>query len=268
MSVRSLPPKEKNSSPSRPRNRRRPKPARAFETKEAELHIVSVQGTSLVDYPGKMVSVLFTGGCDFRCPSCQNPELITIKEKTPRLAEEAVLAFLIERKTWIDGLAITGGEPLIHADLPDFLARLKEAIGLSIKVDTNGHHPDVLQRLLDEGQVDFISMDVKSDPARYSEAAGKLVDLDRVMRSIQILKEGRMPYEFRTTVVPTFVDEHAVQEIGKMIKGARTWAFQQFVNRVTFSADFTGLRPLVPAEVRALAVLGEPFVENVIVRGV
>ncbi|HPQ68670.1 MAG TPA: anaerobic ribonucleoside-triphosphate reductase activating protein [bacterium] len=232
------------------------------------MHIVSVQGTSLVDYPGNMASVLFTGGCDFRCPNCQNPDLIAVNEQTMRLAEEDVIGFLVQRKSWIDGLVVTGGEPLIHSDLPEFLKRLKEATGQPIKVDTNGHHPDMLQRLIDEGYVDYVAMDIKSDPARYSEAAGKLVDLDRVMRSIAILKEGRVAYEFRTTVVPPFVDETAVQEIGKIIDGAALWAFQQFFNRVTFSADFAGLRPLLPAEVRALAVVGEPYVQRVIVRGV
>jgi len=222
----------------------------------------------MIDFPGNIATVLFLGGCDFRCPNCQNPNLVMITAETPRKTVDDVLAVLEERKNWLDGVAITGGEPLLHKDLPELCAEIHEKTGKLIKVDTNGHHPEMLERLISEGHIHYVAMDVKTGPARYSEAAGKLVDLDRIVRSIELLKEGKVDYEFRTTVVPGFVDEAAIDAIGQLIRGARLWALQQFQNRNVLDDSFRDRKPLPPAKVRELAVRAAPFVDKVITRGI
>lgn len=223
---------------------------------------------SVIDYPGHIAVVLFLGGCDFRCPNCQNPSLIKVDANSPRADMGHLWAMLEERRDWVDGVAITGGEPMLNKDLPELAAEIHRRTELKVKIDTNGHHPDLLQQLLDDGNTDYVAMDIKAAPARYSEAAGKLVDLDRIMRSIELLKNGKTAYEFRTTVVPGIVDEAAIDEMGKMIKGARLWAFQQYQNRQVLDPAFRDRKPLPPDEFRKLVLRAAPFVEETVTRGI
>jgi len=222
---------------------------------------------SLIDYPGNIASVIFTAGCDFRCPFCQNPDLVHVNPQAPNLGAAEVIAALKSRETLVDGVVITGGEPLLHPDLPEFIAAIRQTTGLLIKLDTNGHHPDGLQRLLDEGLVDFVAMDIKTSPARYSEAAGKLVDIDRVMRSVELIKNCGRQYEFRSTVVPGLIDEAAIDEVGKWLQGARLWVLQQFQNRVVLDPKFTERKPLMPDKIRELALRAGKYVPQILIRG-
>jgi pyruvate formate lyase activating enzyme len=223
---------------------------------------------SLIDFPGNMAVVLFTGGCDFRCPYCQNPNLVQVTAETPRLDLNSLWHALDERRNWVDGVVITGGEPLLQPHLPEFCAELRGRMNMRIKIDTNGHHPDALQRLIDEGNLAYVAMDVKAAPARYSEAAGKLVNLDRLLRSIELLKQNRVTYEFRTTVVPELIDEAAIEQIGKLIEGAPLWALQQYQNKVVLDPAFRSRKPLLPERVRELALRAQPFARQVVTRGI
>jgi pyruvate formate lyase activating enzyme len=232
------------------------------------LHIVGIQRMSLIDFPGNIAVVLFTGGCDFRCPNCQNPDLVQVTADTPHVDVATLWASLEERKNWADGVVITGGEPLLQPHLPEFCVEFHQRANMPIKIDTNGHHPEALQRLIDEGNIAYVAMDVKAAPARYSEATGKLVNLDRILRSIELLKQNRVTYEFRTTVVPGLVDEAAIEQIGKLIEGAPLWALQQFQNKVVLDPAMHTRKPLAPERIRALAVRAAPFAKKVVTRGI
>jgi pyruvate formate lyase activating enzyme len=231
------------------------------------VRIAGVQGLSLIDYPGKVAAVVFLAGCDFRCPFCQNPDLTRPSAKLPSLDANEVVATLTERRKLIDGVVLTGGEPLLSEETLALAARLREALDLPLKLDTHGHHPELLREMIEQGQVQYVAMDVKSAPSRYSDAAGGLVDIGRIRESIELLKNGGVDYEFRTTAVPGLVDEAAVDEIGRLLQGARLWAFQQYQNRVVLDPAFVERRPYPPEHVRSLAMRAEQYVKQVALRG-
>lgn len=232
------------------------------------MHLAGIQTLSLIDFPGNIAAVLFVAGCDFRCPFCQNPDLVKLDLKLPRLSADDVIEVLKDRRPFIDGLAITGGEPLLFPEIVDLIVRVRADLNLAVKIDTNGNHPDTLALLIETAAVDYIAMDLKTSLSRYSEAAGKLLDLQNLKRSIGLLLEGRVPYEFRTTVVPGLVDEPAIDEMGRVIAGAQIWAFQQYQNRVVLDEKYHQVKPLPPERVRALAMRAEPHAKRVLVRGV
>lgn len=231
------------------------------------MRIAGIQGLSLIDYPAHIASVLFIPGCDFRCPFCQNPDLLEVTPATPRLDPEEVLAFLRQRKKMIDGIVITGGEPLLYPQIVDLIAMLRENLDLPIKIDTNGNHPDLLKRLLAEERVQYVAMDLKTAPSRYNEATGKLVDLRLIEESIDAIIHGGVPYEFRTTMVPGLIDEAAIDEMSRTLAGARRWAFQQFQNRVVYDESFKERRLITPEKIRELVMRAESAVEETIIRG-
>lgn len=185
---------------------------------------------SLLDYPGKVASVLFVRGCNFRCPFCYNPELVRPSPQggsSP--STEEILGYLRKRKGWVDGVVLTGGEPTLYPALPEFLRELKGE-GLSVKLDTNGSNPEMLGRLLREGLVDYVAMDVKA-PLRedaYSRAAGVPAPLRAIRESLSLLLSSGVEYELRTTVVPTLLEERDLLEIAGEIRGARRYYLQQF----------------------------------------
>jgi pyruvate formate lyase activating enzyme len=193
------------------------------------MDIAYLQSVTLIDYPRRIAAMVFTTGCNFRCPFCHNPELV-IPEKirgVNLLPCDHVLSLLRERKGFLDGLVVTGGEPTIHADLGSFLRRVKD-LGLLVKLDTNGACPSVLEKLLGEGLLDFVAMDLKSSMSRYDEFAGVPVDIEEINRSIRLIIERAPDYEFRTTVAPTMTVGD-IEEIVALIKGAKRYWLQRFV---------------------------------------
>ena len=185
--------------------------------------------TSLLDYPDRVAAVLFTAGCNFRCPFCYNAELV-LPEKTRELrltGVEEVLRVLEERRGFLDGVVITGGEPTLQSGLRGFIREVGR-LGLLVKLDTNGSRPEVLEDLLAAGLVDYVAMDVKAPPARYSELAGVPADLSAIERSIRLVRERAPDYEFRTTVAPGLVAED-IREIAALLAGSRRWFLQPFV---------------------------------------
>lgn len=194
------------------------------------MRITGIQKLTLLDYPGAVACTIFTGGCNFRCPFCHNALLVDPKrvQEEGQLALEDVMDFLKKRQGVLDGVAITGGEPLLHSDMPDFLRSIKE-LGYRIKLDTNGSNPGLLQKILDEKLVDRVAMDIKNSPELYAMTAGlENIDLKAIETSKNMLLGGETEYEFRTTVVKGIHTKESLAEAAKWIAGAKEYYLQQF----------------------------------------
>jgi len=229
--------------------------------------IKGLQKTSLLDYPGKIVSILFFGGCNFRCPYCYNPKLVLDHDQLPDISTEEVLGHLRSRRGMLDGICATGGEPTLSGELPEILSKIKED-GFLIKVDTNGTNPDVLQDLVRGGLVDYIAMDLKASPDRYPEVVGAEVEVDDIRKSVRILLDSGVEYEFRTTVVPGLIGKDDIVAIGKWIRGARLWALQQFRPGQTLDPSYQELRPYGAGQMEEFSKLASRFVRKCELRGV
>lgn len=197
--------------------------------------IKGIQKLSLIDYPGRVACTLFTFGCNFRCPYCHNPELV-IDDGTPLIPESDVLSFLEERKGFLDGVCITGGEPTLHDDLQNFIKRVK-GLGYSVKLDTNGTSPETLRRLIGERLVDYIAMDVKAPLEKYESVVRVKVDTSRIAESVEIVRSFP-EHEFRTTVVPELLTREDILAIARWLKGARRFFIQQFKPTKTLDKIF------------------------------
>ncbi|MGO8805500.1 MAG: anaerobic ribonucleoside-triphosphate reductase activating protein [Candidatus Bathyarchaeia archaeon] len=219
-----------------------------------------IQKTSLLDYPDKVASVLFTPGCNLRCPFCHNWR-IAVDPQPPFLQEAAAIEILESRKKYVDAVVITGGEPCMHKELPKFLAKLKER-GFAVKLDTNGFFPNVLEECL--GSVDFVAMDVKTCREKYKLLGAQ--NTDGLMRSIEMLKTGKVPYEFRTTVVPNLVATPDISGIGELVKGACTLALQQFVPTDTLDKKLQAVHPYAPETIKDFAASLKGYAENIVLR--
>ena len=193
------------------------------------MFIAGMQKLTLLDFPGVVACTLFTAGCNFRCPWCHNAGLVLPEEASDRLLESGeVLSFLEKRKGVLDGVCVTGGEPLLHAELPDFLKRVKD-LGYRVKLDTNGSFPERLEALVREKLADRVAMDIKNGPSRYAETVGlRNLDLSAVTASKDFLLSDAVDYEFRTTVVRGLHTEESLLEAADWIRGARQWFLQQF----------------------------------------
>ncbi len=234
--------------------------------------------TSLIEYPGHIATVLFTGGCDFRCPMCHNADLVmrpghrpigadAPMGEIPTLPEEEVWAFLERRVGLVDGVVITGGEPTLQSDLPSFLQRVQEQ-GLDAKLDTNGYHPDVLAALLGEGLVNYVAMDIKAPPEKYPLLSGRAdLDVTRVERSIKLLRDSGIAYEFRTTVVPGLLAKEDVEEIARWIAGAERYVLQQFRPLGTLDPALETVCPYPREHLHAMARRAKRWIEQVVIRG-
>lgn len=188
--------------------------------------IVGIEKLSLVDYPGMLAAVFFTPGCSLNCFYCHNRGLLMAREAKTWMGAEVALAWLDERKGFLDAVVITGGEPTLQPDLADFVRTVRSK-GYLTKLDTNGTNPEVVAGLIDEGLLDYVAMDVKAPPGRYAEVCGAHVDLGAIETSIRLLLDGPIDYEFRTTVVPQLAEADIVA-IAQWIRGARRYVLQQF----------------------------------------
>ena len=201
------------------------------------MKIGGLQKTSLIDYPGKICCIIFTQGCNFRCPYCHNPELVLPELFSPSIEEEEIFSFLEKRKKYLDGVSITGGEPCIHKDILAFLEKVKN-IGYSVKLDTNGYFPKIIKEAIKRRIVDYIAMDIKGPIEKYSEIAGVKVDVSRILKSIELIKESGIEYEFKTTIVKSQLSKEDFEKIGEMIKGASLYFLQKFKPSKTVKPDF------------------------------
>ncbi len=190
------------------------------------MKISGFQKLTLLDFPGHTACTLFTSGCNMRCPFCHNTPLVT-GEAQEEYSEEEILSYLKKRQGILDGVAITGGEPLLHKDIGDFIRKIKEE-GYKVKLDTNGSKSEVLQFLLDEGLVDFIAMDIKNTPEKYALTSGSSVPYEEIAKSIEIIKSSGIPHEFRTTVVKEYHTQEDITAIAKMLGRSEKYYLQQF----------------------------------------
>ena len=229
------------------------------------MKIYGLQKLTLLDFPGHTACTVFLGGCDWRCPFCHNMELADGTAEAV-MDDEELLSFLKKRSGLLDGVAFTGGEPLLSKELPELMRKIR-AMGYRIKLDTNGCHPEALSAVLEEGLVDYVAMDIKNDPERYPATAGvKQVNLERIQESIRLLMTKAPDYEFRTTVVAQLHDEESFRRIGQMIDGARRYFLQAFTDRDT--VPFAGFSAPSREEMERYADLVKPHVSEVSLRGV
>ena len=225
------------------------------------MRIAGLQKTTLLDFPGKVACTVFLAGCNFRCPFCQNAEIL---DGSPdEVAEEEFFAFLERRRGILDGVCVSGGEPLV-GDVAPFLHRIR-ALGYAVKLDTNGAFPDKLKALAAEGLIDFVAMDIKSSPARYPALAGVKCDVQKIKESASFLLEGSLPYEFRTTCVKPLHRPEDFIYIGQWLAGAKAYFLQNF--RQSDAVPAKGLAPFAPAELTAIRSLLLPYIPNVKIRG-
>ena len=229
--------------------------------------ISGLQKLTLLDYPGRVACTVFTGGCNFRCPFCHNAALVLPEQIRPDTDEEQVLRFLEKRQGVLEGVAVTGGEPLLNADMDRFL-RAVRAMGYRIKLDTNGSFPDRLIALVNEGLVDRVAMDIKNSPALYGKTVGlDAPDMGAIERSKSFLLEGHVEYEFRTTVVKGLHTPESIREAARWIAGAKEYYLQQFKDSGNVMQP-DGLGAFDEKEMYALAGIAAEFVPSVQVRGV
>ena len=229
------------------------------------MHIHGLQKLSMVDYPGKIAATVFTGGCNLRCPFCHNALLVTRLSESPALAEADVLQFLRSRRGLLDGMVLTGGEPLLQKDAADFLAKVRD-MGFFIKLDTNGCYPDALSAILERNLADYVAMDIKNSKASYAAAVGvPNFDLTPVEESVRLLLAGTVDYEFRTTVVKELHTFEDISAIGSWIRGAKRYFLQNFEDSGNLIRG--GFHGFSEDAIRDLARAAAPYVEHIGVRG-
>ena len=229
------------------------------------MEIQGLQKMTLLDYPGKVACTVFLGGCDLRCPFCHNGELVE-GEAPAALNDGELTAFLKKRQGLLDGVCVTGGEPLLRPELEGLLSQIK-SLGFPVKLDTNGSHPDRLRRLTEAGLVDYVAMDIKNSPERYGETAGRSgLDLAPFRESVSFLLSGAVDYEFRTTVVRELHTPADMAAIGRWLEGSPRYFLQKFVDFGDLVGS--GCRPMEDGEMRALRDAAAPWFQAVSLRGV
>lgn len=224
------------------------------------MRFAGLQKTSLIDYPDRVASILFTSGCNLRCPFCHNGELVH-DYTGPFLEEDEALCILLKRKKYVDSVVITGGEPTLQPDLPEFLCKLKEK-GFHVKLDTNGLKPDALKACLP--YLDYVAMDVKTSPSKYVLLGAE--NIKPVKDSIDIIMFSGVDYEFRCTAVPGLVEKDMIHEIGELVKGAGVFVFQQYRPEKTLDPSYGNIQPHSDEKLQSFANLLEEFVDDVRVR--
>jgi pyruvate formate lyase activating enzyme len=231
------------------------------------LNIKGFIPTSMVDWPGKIVSVIFLPSCNFRCSFCHNPELISGHEKIENIEIQEIVNYLTQKKNWIDGVCITGGEPTLHPELPEFINLLKNR-GFKIKLDTNGTNPQMLQDLMERNLLDYVAMDIKTCKDKYSTVVNVYFDMSKIQKSVDILKQGKVDYEFRTTVVPGLIGEEDIKKIAKWLSGSKRYFIQQFRPINTLDLQFLQKKSYIPDELHRLQEIAKPYFTECQVRGV
>lgn len=231
------------------------------------LQIKGLQKISLIDYAPYTSCVLFIAGCNFKCPFCQNPELVLNNGRLKTIKESEVLEFLKKRKKWLDGVCITGGEPCLYDELPELIRKIKK-IGYKVKLDTNGTNPLMLKELIDKKLVDYIAMDIKGPLERYSEIANAKVDNEKIEESAKILVKSGVDYEFRMTITPKLISENDLIKTGKWLKGGRRFFIQQFSNKICLDKSYEKETPYSKEKLIEFKKMLEHYFEEVGVRGV
>ncbi|OIN97152.1 anaerobic ribonucleoside-triphosphate reductase activating protein [Candidatus Desantisbacteria bacterium CG1_02_38_46] len=259
------------------------------------MHSFIIKGiieTSLLDWEGKVVTTLFTPGCNFRCPYCQNAGLVLRPRRYKTISLSTIADHLLKYKNWIDGICLTGGEPCLYEDIDEFLQEIKR-LKFGVKLDTNGAFPEVIERLIRKKLVDYVAMDVKAPiensskleaqssklkddvvaglalqkETKYQKATGIKVDIEKIKESINIIMKSKIDYEFRTTVVPTLHTPEDILAIARWINGAKKYSLQNFSNKEPMNPDFKKIIPYKREELEEMKNLAFPLVKECVVRG-
>ena len=235
------------------------------------MQIAGLQKLTLIDYPDKIACTIFLFGCNFKCGFCHNPELVFTNGQKAFCSEKDVLDFLDKRKKYLDGVCITGGEPLINPDLKDLLEKIKEK-GFLIKVDTNGSNPELLKEIIEQKLIDYTAMDIKTDAESYDILVGVDVDLSKIEESIKIIAKSNIDYEFRTTVISGYHNPEKIKKIGEWINNLagkpKKYCIQSFVPREGKLVDdkFEKIKPFEDEEIEEMKKAAIPYFEKVEVR--
>jgi pyruvate formate lyase activating enzyme len=228
--------------------------------------IGGLQRFSLIDYPDKICAIVFTQGCNFRCPYCHNPELVDIKRSHDiGLEEDEILSFLDRRRGKLNAVTITGGEPLLQSNLRAFLSAIKQ-LGYLIKLDTNGSFPSRLEGLMQSKLVDYIAMDIKTSFDKYHQVIKRKIDTRKILESIRLIMDSGLEYEFRTTVVKALFEENDFYKIGHLIENARLYVLQKFVPSKTLDDAFLDMKSCTDEELDCFKEIMEGFVQRCIIR--
>lgn len=227
------------------------------------MQILGFQKLTLLDYPGHVAATIFTGGCNFKCPFCQNARLVNYEDD--ELDNEKIIDYLNNRKKYLDAVCITGGEPTIQKDLKGYIKKIKE-LGYLVKLDTNGTNPNLLKELIDEKLIDYVAMDIKNSKKKYSETSGTKVNIDNIEESIKLLMNGNIDYEFRTTIVKDYHENEDIIEISKWLKDSKKYVLQQFEDSGHLIKD--GLKAHPKEKLCDFKQILEKEIKNVEIRGI
>ena len=229
------------------------------------MHIIGFQKLTLLDYPGKMACTIFTAGCNFRCPFCHNASIVYADKNHEDFSEEEILDYLNLRIGLLDGICITGGEPLLQNDIEQFITKVK-ALGCKVKLDTNGSFPEKLRILINKGLIDYVAMDIKNSLENYGKTIGvENFDTKPIEESVKILMEGKIDYEFRTTVTRELHSNSDFEKIGIWLKGASAYFLQNFVDSGDLIGE--GLHSMSKNEINDAKTTLKQYIENVNIRG-
>ena len=231
------------------------------------MELGGLQKMTTVDYPGKIAATVFLIGCNFRCPYCHNPELVLPEKikKHPKIKKSDFFKFLDKRVGLLEGVCITGGEPTLNSDLPEFISNIKKK-GFLVKLDTNGTNYKMLKELIDKDLIDYISMDIKTSIKKYDKLLESGNVISQIKKSINIIKNSNKDYEFRTTVVPGIVNESDIKEIGQLLKKVKKFVLQQFIPGKTIDPAFEKIKPFSEEKLKKMTTILKRTIENVEVR--
>jgi pyruvate formate lyase activating enzyme len=226
------------------------------------IQIGGLQKSTLIDYPGRIAATVFLCGCNFRCPFCYSSEIVLPEkiEKQPKISEKDLLGFLKGRKGLLEGVVICGGEPTLNKELPDFAGKIKK-MGFLVKLDTNGSNPEMLEDLIKKKLVDYVAMDMKGPKERYNEFIGGKISIEKVQKSIDILRKNEVDCEFRSTIVPALHQKEDVLAMAKWISGAKRYFLQNFRPEKTIDPAFEKIRPYPQEFLAELRKTISPFFE-------
>jgi pyruvate formate lyase activating enzyme len=223
--------------------------------------------TSLIDYPGKIASIVFFPRCNFSCSFCFNPEMVRDSDELREINPQEVFDHIESQRKWIDGVCLTGGEPTLQEGLMEFISEIKKR-GFLVKLDTNGTNPEMLKKLLEKKLLDYVAMDIKAPLEKYEKVAGCKVNLENIKKSVELIRKSGIEYEFRTTVVPEQLNKDDIKAIGEWLDGSKRYFLQQFRPEKTLDKSFQGKSQYTPEELKEFTDSIKSHFEKVEVRGI
>jgi len=230
------------------------------------MRIKGLQKTTLIDFPDLVACTVFTPGCNFRCPFCYNSSLVLDDKSSPEIPEKEFFEFLKKREKVLDGVVVSGGEPTLQKDLPEFLEKIKKS-GFKIKLDTNGSNPEMLKELFEKKLLNYVAMDVKAPLENYEKACGVKIDLKKIQESIELVKNSGVDYEFRSTVMPKLHSKEDFEKIGELVKGSKRFFLQQFAPMESaLDKNFAKEKRFSREEMQEFKKILEKFAEKVEIR--